>query len=131
MGPIQTALGQMLGALGGAAMVGKNINEDARQAREKETMLAEKADKEKAKEAQKNQVASEAVKLAQEKGIASPSSIIFDYSGKPIGTYEEVAALLAEHKSSARREARLKAKNAIQERIKMLKGKAAVKDEQK
>lgn len=131
MGPIQTALGQMLGALGGAAMVGKNINEDARQAREKETKLAEKADKEKAKEAQKNQVASEAVKLAQEKGIASPSSIIFDYSGKPIGTYEEVAALLAEHKASARREARAKAKNAIQERMKMLKGKAAVKDEQK
>lgn len=173
-GPIQTAIGQALGAVASVAAVGTKLNEDKKQAAEKERNAAEKkakaeaADKKAAetaalKEQEKSQKAAEAkaaeakakkeqVKaekqeaedvateadlrlfgaseeaakaylLAQKRGTASPNRILFDESGKPIATYEEMATILADESLTGTVSARLRGKDAIKQRRMLLEGK--------
>ena len=132
MGPIQTAIGQMLGAASATAIVGKKLNEDARQAREEETKLAEKeakAAQKKDKSKKEDEIVSKALLEAQQNGTASPSSIIFDKSGKPLATYQEMAELLSSQRMDSTLTARLRTMVATQERRKILEAKKKEREE--
>ena len=118
-GPLQTAIGQVLGAVGATALIGKKLSNDERQVREKEAKLAEKAEKE-AKKSQKkdSEIVSKTINEAQKKKLAS--SVIFDKQGKPLATYEELAELLSSQKTSSTLASSLRSMVATQERRKVL-----------
>lgn len=174
-GPIQTAIGQALGAAAGAVALGKKFNENERQATEKAAAQREKEEKEQkaalqeakdkrdADKALKEKQALEAAKaaeeekaqkkadkkeasdiateadlinfgaspeaakaylLAQKRGIASPQRMIFDKSGKPLATYEEMAELLADQSLSETYSSQLRTRKAVKVRRQLLEGKS-------
>lgn len=138
MGAIQTALGQLLGAAGAAVGAGRKIHEKAKgQALQKEEVKAATETAEKAEQKEASAIATEAdlrmlgaspdaakaYRLAQERGTASPKRIVFDEKGKPLATYEEIAELLAGDSLGNTFTSRLRSKNAVAERKKILEGK--------
>lgn len=126
-GLIQTAIGQALASVAGAAAIGKKAYEK-HEGQVREEKAEEKEAKAVALEADlRNQgasdIAAKAYRLAQERGMASPERIIFDESGKPLATYSEMAEILAKQGQSNSYSGRLKGKNAVEERKKLLEGK--------
>ena len=111
MGLIQTAIGQALGAVGGAALVAKKLNEeDERQA------AKEKAAKEK-----KSKLAAKTIKTAQDKKIDSPKQLYFaDGSAEPLGSSNEVATVLATHSLQNATESKKRSRDKVRERKQML-----------
>ena len=106
MGPIQTAIGQLMGAAGGAALVGKKMqNENEKQAAKEARVQT----KEKAK---KSDAFKEAIKTAQKKKIDSPKQVLFsEETGEAVGTSNEIATVLASQSlhnaTSSKRKSRL------------------------
>ena len=68
-------------------------------------------------------VEAKAYRLAQERGMANPKRMIFDKSGKPIATYEEMAEILASNSLSGSVSAQLRGRNALKKRRMLLEGK--------
>ena len=119
MGPIQTAIGQLMGAAGGAALVGKKIqNENERQvAKEERNAAKQKAKKSKAVEI--------AVQEAQKKKIDMPKQILFSEStGEALGTSNEIASVLATQSLHNASNSKRRSRNAMSQRRLMLKMKA-------
>ena len=88
-GPIQTAIGQALGATAAIAAVGKKLNEDERQAAEEKP--AEETEK-KAKAA----TMAKAIKTAQDKKIDSPKQLFFwGQDTEPLATSNEMASVIS------------------------------------
>lgn len=143
--PIQTAIGRALGAVAATAAVGKKLENDERQIgearKEKEIALENAQSKAQEKEAADLKEASavaleadligqgaslqaaKAYRLAQERGIAAPSRIIFDEAGQPIATYQEMGKILSDQARGDFISSRLRGKNAINERRALLEGK--------
>lgn len=126
MGLIQTAIGQALASLTGAAAIGKKAYEKhegqvgKKEAEEKEAeAVALEAD---LQVQGASEVAAKAYRLAQERGMVSPERIIFDESGKPLATYSEMAEILAKQGQMNSYSGRLKGKRAVEERKKLLEG---------
>ena len=91
MGPIQTAIGQALGAVGGGILVGKKIEENVKKEEAKGT--EEQAREE---ERAKTELVKKALKTAQDKKIDSPKQIYFSAaSEEPIASSNEMASVLA------------------------------------
>lgn len=115
MGPIQTALGQALGAAGGAALVGKKLYEG----NEKQTTKEEGT--EKPKEAEDTSAAKKALKTAQDKKIDSPKQLYFwGGSEEPLATSNEIASLLASQSLHNATTAKTRARDKVRERKQML-----------
>ena len=126
MGLIQTAIGQALASLAGAAAIGRKAyekhegqikQEEAEQKEAEAVALEADLRKEGASE-----IAAKAYRLAQERGMASPERIIFDESGKPLATYSEMAEILAKQGQNNSYSGKLKGKKAVEERKKLLEG---------
>lgn len=130
-GPIQTAIGQTLAALAGAASLSKKfINANDRQAGEKENFeaKAETAKASAAPEAKEEINAGDAAKayrIAQERGTASPEKIIFDEKGKPLATYNELATLISRQSMGNSESAKMRSRAAIKSRKEFLENKAS------
>ena len=138
MGPIQTALNKLVGAVSGAVVGGAKLKEHEgqiaaaeEQARIEKNAAAAAERKEAAAVATEadlqnlgaSEVEAKAYRLAQERGLADPKRIIYDKEGKPIATYEEMANLLADQSLSGTLSSRLKGKNAVKFRKQLLEGK--------
>ena len=67
--------------------------------------------------------AAEAYRLAQERGLANPKSIIYGKDKKPIATYEEMAMILADQSLSGSVSSLLRGKGAVKNRRMLLQGK--------
>lgn len=147
-GLIQTAVGQLLGTTAASIGVGKKAYEKAKGQTLQKTPEApevkeEKPEKQapKVNEAELNkeanavateadlrnfgasEVAAKAYRLAQERGTASPERIIFDEKGKALATYKEMAEILADQSLFDTFTSRLRSKNRVEERRKLLEGK--------
>lgn len=131
MGPIQTAIGQALGAIEATVAVGKKLQNDERQASEKQAAEAEKMEKaQRTAEAEKQKaegeqsgnqdLAEKAVKLAQDQKLASPRSILFDEHAKPLASYDELAAVLSRNSLAKSLESKKRTKNRLEERRKRI-----------
>ena len=138
MGPIQTALNKLVGAVSGAVVGGAKFKEHERQiaAQEEQARVEKnKAAAEERKEARAvateadlqnlgaSEIEAKAFRLAQERGLADPKRIIYDEAGKPIATYEEMANLLADQSLTGTLSSRLRGKNAVKFRKQLLEGK--------
>ena len=138
MGPIQTAINKLVGAVSGAVVGGAKFKEHERQiAAQEEQARVEKneAAAEERKEARAvateadlqnlgaSEIEAKAYRLAQERGLADPKRIIYDEAGKPIATYEEMANLLADQSLTGTLSSRLRGKNAVKFRKQLLEGK--------
>ena len=125
-GLIQTAIGQALASVAGAAAIGKKAYEKHEGQVEQEAAETKEAEAVALEADLRNQgasdIAAKAYRLAQERGMASPERIIFDESGKPLATYSEMAEILAKQGQSNSYSGRLKGKNAVEERKKLLEG---------
>ena len=128
MGPIQTAMNKLVGAVSGAVVGGAKFKEHERQiAAQAEQARIEKneAAAEERKEAKAvateadlrnlgaSEIEAKAYRLAQERGLADPKRIIYDEAGKPLATYEEMATLLADQSLTGTLSSRLRGKNAV------------------
>ena len=115
MGLIQTAIGQALGAVGGAALVGKKLNEeDERQAAKEEAAKA-------AEEKRKSQTAARLVLVAQDQKIASPKQLYFSKgSEEPLGTSNEMASVLATHSLENASNSKKRSRDKVRARKQML-----------
>ena len=137
-GPIQTALGQALGAFAGAAALGKKLANDEKQADERQIKQEKKAAQIEAEESKEaaavateadlinlgaSEEAAKAFRLAQERGTGKPDRILFDEKGKAIATYNEVASLLSKQSLENSYSARLRSKNSMKIRRQLLEGK--------
>ena len=138
MGPIQTAMNKLVGAVSGAVVGGAKFKQHERQiAAQEEQARVEKneAAAEERKEARAvateadlqnlgaSEIEAKAYRLAQERGLADPKRIIYDEAGKPIATYEEMANLLADQSLTGTLSSRLRGKNAVKLRKQLLEGK--------
>lgn len=145
-GPIQTAIGQALGAAAAAGVVAKKLSYDERQAsqakekEEKAEAEAQRMAKEqiRAEDKEASAVALEAdlinmgaspeaakaYRLAQERGLGKPQRLLFDESGKPLATYEEVATILSMQAKETSLSARLRGKDKVKARREMLEGRS-------
>lgn len=135
MGLIQTAIGQAMGAIGGAAVLGKKMQEDAEKAEgqaaeEKQDkgaantkdIVLSKAD-ENTEKGQKMSSTSKALKTAQDKKIDSPRQIYFwGQDPEPLATSSELASVLAttslQNATAAKSRAREKVRARKQELMK-------------
>lgn len=138
MGPIQTALNKLVGAVSGAVAGGAKLKEHEGQIAAQEEQVRVKKNEAAAEERKEaaavateadlqnlgaSEVEAKAYRLAQERGLADPKRIIYDKEGKPIATYEEMANLLADQSLSGTLSSRLRGKNAIKFRKQLLEGK--------
>ena len=93
MGPIQTAIGQAMGAIGGAAVLGKKMQEDAEKA---ERQAAKKATTKENEKAKGPSPMAKAIKTAQDKKLDSPKQVYFwGQDPEPLATSSELASVLA------------------------------------
>ena len=128
MGPIQTAIGQALGVVGGAAVAAKKLNEknEKQAAQEQTNQAAEK------KEVQGNneQVVSKAIKTAQDKKIDSPKQVYFwGDTEEAIGTSNEIAYVLSQQSLHNARNSKMRSRDIVRKRKQELaKRKLARKD---
>ena len=89
MGPIQTAIGQMLGAVGGAAVLGKKLNEkNEKQAAKEQTNQEEQAAKDK-------KTLNKAIAAAQQSQLDKLNKQVYLLGKEPIGTSSEMASVLS------------------------------------
>lgn len=138
MGPIQTALNKLMGAVAGAVVGGAKLKEHEGQiAAQEEQARVEKNEAAAAERKEARAVATEAdlqnlgaseveakaFRIAQERGLADPKRIIYDEAGKPLATYEEMANLLADQSLTGTLSSRLRGKNAVKFRKQLLEGK--------
>lgn len=138
MGPIQTALNKLMGAVAGAVVGGAKLKEHEGQiAAQEEQARVEKNEAAAAERKEARAVATEAdlqnlgaseveakaFRIAQERGLADPKRIIYDEAGKPLATYEEMATLLADQSLTGTLSSRLRGKNSIKFRKQLLEGK--------
>lgn len=129
MGPIQTAIGQAMGAIGGAAILGKKMQENGEktkgQAAEKKqdkgaatskNIVLSKAD-ENTEKGQKMSSASKALKTAQDKKIDSPRQIYFwGQDPEPLATSSELASVLANVSLQNATSSKSRSRNKVRER---------------
>ena len=138
MGPIQTALNKLVGAVSGAVVGGAKLKEHEGQIAAQEEQARVKKNEAAAEERKEaravateadlqnlgaSEVEAKAFRLAQERGLADPKRIIYDEAGKPIATYEEMANLLADQSLTGTLSSRLRGKNAVKFRKQLLEGK--------
>lgn len=150
-GMIQTAVGRLLGTTAAAVGVGKKVYDKAQGQTLQETPEEPKAPEATVQKNEKgapkvneaelykeanavateadlrnfgaSEIAAKAYRLAQERGTASPERIIFDENGKALATYKEMAEILADQSLTDTFTSRLRSKNRIEERRKLLEGK--------
>lgn len=119
MGPIQTALGQALGAVGGATLMAKKMYDNEGQVIQKET-TEETTKKEDA------ETAAKVVKVAQDKKLAQPKQIIYDIaSGAPLATSGEMASLLSRVSYANALNSKQRSKQSFQNRLAKVKASRA------
>ena len=138
MGPIQTALNKLVGAVSGAVVGGAKLKEHEGQIAAQEEQARVKKNEAAAEERKEaravateadlqnlgaSEVEAKAFRLAQERGLADPKRIIYDEAGKTIATYEEMANLLADQSLTGTLSSRLRGKNAVKFRKQLLEGK--------
>lgn len=143
MGPIQTAIGQLLGAVGGAAIAGKKMYENEGQAAKKageaevKESTAEKEQKEpelaglsaqgmtpsdsikqQAKiELEAKKLMGEAVYLAQKKGMTKPKKMLFTEMGQAIASRDELATIISRDAQARAAANKRKNKNLLKDKI--------------
>lgn len=113
MGPIQTAIGQALGAVGAAALVGKKLNEEDEKQAAKEKAAKESEEKKKAK------LAAKAIKTAQDKKIDSPKQVYFK-EDEPLATSNEMASVLANQSLHNALNSKARSRDKVRARKQML-----------
>ena len=118
---IQTAIGQILGAVAGAGIAGKKLYANERQAIKEETPQ-EKPETESVKKAdekpiQEQDLMQAAFNIAQKKGIASPRNILFNEEGRAIADYGEMSELLAKQALQQRLKRKRRIKDTFQSRL--------------
>ena len=115
-GPIQSAIGQMLGsALGLVGASRKAYEKNERQAPEEEgDQKSEKGKNEKPLD--QNQIISKTLKAAQDGKIESPKKYIFDEKGELLANYSEVASVMASQNLANHLEAKARQKAKFDER---------------
>ena len=120
MGPFQTAIGQALGAIGGAALVAKNINEEKTKEQTAEEKGNEKAEKKEDKVISNEPVISaKAVKTAQNRKIDSPTSVYF-WGDQPLATSSEMATVLSTQALFNATSSKKRSRDKVRERKQML-----------
>lgn len=146
MGPIQTAIGQMLGVAGGVAVAAKKMkNENERQARKEEPSSGASAEvEEKVKKSDKpalktpeeinaekkerrrievgmDQAMSEAMKVAQLYGIDTPRQLYFSSKSRvPLATSYELASVLSSQSLHNASTSKKRARDKVRARKQML-----------
>lgn len=115
MGPIQTAIGQLMGVVGASAVAAKKMqNENERQ-------TAKEAGAEKAEDQARAAALNKALKIAQEKKIDSPKQVYFwGDSENAIGTSNEIASVLSTQSLSNATASKRRARDKVRERKQML-----------
>ena len=117
-GPIQSAIGQALGAIGGAAALGKKLYEE----NEGQALKEERAEEEKkAKTESKDQTVKKALQKAQDFRIESPKKYLFDEGGNLIANYSELASVMASQSLANELQARSRQKAAFERRKEAIK----------
>lgn len=121
-GPIQTAIGQALGAVAAVSAVGKNLNENEKQTAKKQTAEAAKAKEAEAKAGQSKAISeiAETLKSMQQKGFASPLEVIFNQGGEPLATSSEAASVVATQSLNNIMESKKRSKSLHDQRRKYL-----------
>lgn len=113
-GPIQTAIGQMLGsALGLVGASKKAYEKNERQATQEKGDQG--TEEKKSKEGDPKAVA-KALKLAQQNKIDSPKQIYFSEDETPIATSEEMASVLASQSLGNALSSKERTRNKVKER---------------
>ena len=114
MAGIQTAIAQAMGAIGGAALVGKGVAEDAAEKQ------AEQEEKRKAiqKAAEKSAVAQALKMAASYQKISDP--IYFWKNEEPLATSEELASVVAEQSVYNKLDSKKRTKAGIKARLSFL-----------
>ena len=117
-GPIQTAIGQMLGSALGLVGASRKIYEDneGQAAQEKGS---EGAKKEEAKKSDQKAIA-KALKIAQQNKIDSPKQIYLSEDETPIATSEELASVLSSQSLGNALSSKKRARDKVRERKAML-----------
>lgn len=154
MGPIQTAVGQLLGVAGGVAVASKKLKYENERQADKEQPAAQEAnpylEAEMEKEKERKSVSksimenaqtkhevnkkmqdadsdiAKAIALAQKKKLASPRNVLFDESGRALATYRELATVLSRNEAQQVLQQKRKSKNAVKDRRAMLKDKVVM-----
>jgi hypothetical protein len=115
-GPIQSAIGQMLGsALGLVGASRKTYEENERQAAKKERDAQKEAAKNK-NASSPDQVVAKTLKAAQDKKIESPKKYVFDENGQLLANYSEVASVMASQSLANALDAKARQKAKFDER---------------
>lgn len=114
MGPIQTAIGQAMSAIGGAAVLGKKMQENAEKTEGQAANKATTAENEKAKGPSP---VAKAIKTAQDKKLDSPRQIYFwGQDPEPLATSSELASVLANTSLQNATSSKSRARNKVRER---------------
>ena len=116
-GQIQTAIGQMMGAIGGAALVGKGVAED-----EAKRQADKKAEAKAAEEQARKEAVAKALSQATSYKIIDP--IYFWKNEEPLATSDEMASLASGQSLYNYRNTKLRTRKGIQARLGMLKNKS-------
>ena len=120
MGPFQTAIGQALGAIGGAALVAKNINEENTKEQAAEEKANQRDAEKKAKaDSKKHLISAKAVKTAQNRKIDSPTSVYF-WGEEPLATSSEMATVLSTQSLFNATSSKKRSRDKVRERKQML-----------
>lgn len=115
MGPIQTAIGQALGAVGGAALVGKKLYEG------NEGQAPKKEGDKKPEKAEDTSAAAKALKTAQDKKLDAPKQLYFwGNTEEPLATSNEIASLLATQSLGNAISSKKRSRDKVRERKQML-----------
>ena len=115
MGPIQTALGQAMGAAAGAVVAGKKLYEKNEGQTAKE-VSAQEAEDSKTK-ASNEEAAKRAIKTAQDKRIDSPKQVYFwGDTEEAIGTSNEIAYVLSQQSLHNSLSSKKRARDAVRRR---------------
>ena len=115
-GPIQSAIGQMLGsALGLVGASRKTYEENERQAAKKERAAQKEAAKNK-NASSPDQVVAKTLKTAQDKKIEYPKKYVFDENGQLLANYSEVASVMASQSLANALDAKARQKAKFDER---------------
>lgn len=115
MGPIQTAIGQLLGAVGGATLAGSKLaNENERQAAKQERAQTKEAGKD-------SDAVAKAIKTAQQNKIDSPQTVYFwGNSEEAIGTADQIASVLSMQATHNATSSKKRSRDIVRERKKKL-----------
>ena len=120
-GPIQSAIGSLLGSVGAAAALGKKLYDEGQAPQKEGDQKEQKAKAEKPMD--QNKVIAKTLKMAQDKKLESPKNYIFDEKGSLLANYSEVASVLARQRKGNLLEARKQARARYERRLAELKQK--------